>query len=132
MAPHHTAPAGQGAAQMVKFRNLVEVFEQAVARRPGRPMLRGRRGGIWRSETFADWRSSSELWARGLVGLGMAAGDRVAILGETSPDWLRADMAVLMAGGVTVGGVMVGGVMVGGVIVGGVMVVGSEQFLLPA
>ncbi len=87
---------------MVQVRNLVDVFEQAVARRPGRPMLRGRRGGIWRSETFADWRSCSELWARGLVGLGLKPGDRVAILAETSPDWLRADMAVLMAGGVTV------------------------------
>ena len=87
---------------MPEPRSVVEVFEEAATRRPGKAMLRARRGGVWRSETFADWRTCSELWARGLIGVGLKPGDRVAILAGTSPDWLRADMAILMAGGVTV------------------------------
>jgi long-chain acyl-CoA synthetase len=38
----------------------------------------------------------------GLSALGVAAGDRVAILSESRPEWLRTDLAALTAGGVTV------------------------------
>ena len=37
----------------------------------------------------------------GLSSLGMTAGDRVAILAESRPEWLLADLAVLAAGAVT-------------------------------
>ena len=37
----------------------------------------------------------------GLSGLGMARGDRVAILSESRPEWLVADFAILAAGAVT-------------------------------
>jgi long-chain acyl-CoA synthetase len=37
----------------------------------------------------------------GLSSLGLAAGDRVALLAESRPEWLLADLAILAAGGVT-------------------------------
>jgi long-chain acyl-CoA synthetase len=52
--------------------------------------------------------SSGELFARvrdlslGLSALGMSRGDRVAIMSESRPEWILADLAVLTAGAVTV------------------------------
>jgi long-chain acyl-CoA synthetase len=52
--------------------------------------------------------SSKEFFERvrdlslGLAALGMAAGDRVAIVAESRPEWLMTDLAVLAAGAVTV------------------------------
>ena len=55
-----------------------------------------------------DGFSSKELFERvrdfslGLGGLGMSAGDRVAIVSESRPEWIISDLAVLAAGAVTV------------------------------
>jgi long-chain acyl-CoA synthetase len=55
-----------------------------------------------------DALSSKEFFERvrdlslGLGALGMAAGDRVAIMAESRPEWLMADLAILTGGGVTV------------------------------
>ncbi len=55
-----------------------------------------------------DSLSSKEFFERirdlslGLGALGVAAGDRVAIVSESRPEWLMADLAVLSAGAVTV------------------------------
>ncbi|SCY65193.1 AMP-dependent synthetase/ligase [Desulfoluna spongiiphila] len=37
----------------------------------------------------------------GLMALGVAGGDRVGIMGTTSPQWMQADYAILCAGGIT-------------------------------
>ena len=52
--------------------------------------------------------SSKELFERvrdvslGLTGLGMARGDRVALVAESRPEWTITDLAILSGGGVTV------------------------------
>jgi len=52
--------------------------------------------------------SSKEFFERvrelsiGLVALGVAEGDRVAIVSESRPEWVMSDLAILSAGGVTV------------------------------
>jgi len=62
---------------------------------------RCREGGI-------DFLSNKEFFERvrdlslGLGALGIASGDRVAILSESRPDWLMSDLAVLCQGAVTV------------------------------
>lgn len=40
--------------------------------------------------------------ARGLIDLGIGAGDRVAVLSNTRPEWTSADLGILLAGAVTV------------------------------
>jgi long-chain acyl-CoA synthetase len=55
-----------------------------------------------------DGLSSKELFDRirdlslGLASIGVASGDRVAIVSESRPEWLMADFAILTAGAVTV------------------------------
>ena len=52
--------------------------------------------------TYAELRTAASEVARGLVALGIAAGDRVAILSSTRPEWTVADIGVLLAAGVVV------------------------------
>ena len=68
-----------------------------------KPLMIGRcRGGR------IDGLSSKELFERirdvslGLTALGVGAGDRVAIISESRPEWLIADLAILVGGAVTV------------------------------
>ncbi len=58
----------------------------------------GRIDGLSNKEFFEQVRDLS----LGLSALGMRAGDRVAILSESRPEWLATDLAVVTAGAVTV------------------------------
>jgi long-chain acyl-CoA synthetase len=54
--------------------------------------------GMSSKEIFERIRDASLGWGA----LGIGAGDRVAIVSESRPEWLMADLAILAAGGVTV------------------------------
>ena len=83
------------------LRTLADLPFFAAGRYP-RPEFIGRasRQGI-------AWTSGRDIVERvrdlslGLATLGMARGDRVAIISESRPEWLFADLAVLAAGAVT-------------------------------
>jgi long-chain acyl-CoA synthetase len=60
------------------------------------------RDGAWQTVTYAEvGRFASEI-ARGLIDLGLAPGDRVAILCTTRPEWAYASFGITSAGGVVV------------------------------
>ncbi len=52
--------------------------------------------------TFAGLATTARAGASALIGRGMAPGDRVALWGTNTVDWVTADLAVLCAGGVVV------------------------------
>jgi long-chain acyl-CoA synthetase len=86
----------------VDLRTIADLTFHVMGRFP-KPLLVGRcRGGA------VDGFSSKELFEQvrdlslGLTALGMRAGDRVAILAESRPEWLLADLAIVTAGAVTV------------------------------
>ncbi|MEO1365752.1 MAG: long-chain fatty acid--CoA ligase [Acidobacteriota bacterium] len=60
-------------------------------------------GGSWRKMTWSEMHRSACAVARGLAGLGVEAGDCVAILGPTSMEWTVYDFGGQMAGASTVG-----------------------------
>ncbi len=84
------------------LRTLADLPFFTTGRYP-RPELIGRAGA-----SGITWTSGRDLLeivrdlSLGLATLGMARGERVAILSESRPDWLFADLAVLAAGAVTV------------------------------
>ena len=59
--------------------------------------------GAWRPSTWTDYRRAVASVASGLCRLGLAAGERVGILGATRPQWDTAQLGILAAGGVAVG-----------------------------
>ncbi len=64
--------------------------------------IRYPRDGTWHEWSFQELGTAVRELARGLAALGLEPGDRVAILGETRPEWTLADAAVLAAGLVVV------------------------------
>ncbi len=58
--------------------------------------------GAWRPMTFREVGAAVRELAHGLMGLGLARGDKVAILSSTRVEWALADIAAILAGFVTV------------------------------
>ena len=77
---------------------LTELYFGAIDRFPReRVALRAKRGGRWQDFSYADVALAIESISKGLLSLGIKAGDRVAILSENRPEWAFADFACLAA-----------------------------------
>lgn len=84
---------------------LPELFAARVARTPDAIAYRyfdvpARR---WRELTWEGIAARTARWRAGLAALGLARGERVAILLRNEPDWIAVDQAALSLGLVTVG-----------------------------
>ena len=69
---------------------------------PDREFLLQPVGGQLQVTTFKEAEDQARRMASALIGLGLNAGDRVAILGKNSAEWMLADFAIAMAGMVSV------------------------------
>src|SRR5579871_5438753 len=87
---------------MTETATLVSLFLDQARARGAAPALKSKRGDAWQATSWAEWERRSRAVAAGLVEAGVAAGDRVAIFGTTREEWVVTDMAVLLAGAVTV------------------------------
>jgi len=83
-------------------RTAVDVFNQRALAHPGVVALRHKQSGEWRPTRWGEWARASHEIAGGLVELGVAAGDRVAILSATRREWALCDVGVMAAGAVVV------------------------------
>jgi long-chain acyl-CoA synthetase len=83
---------------------------KTLAELPGEVLRRFPRDGFIRrcgANGFQTWSTRQFVdrvrhLAAGLLDLGIGAGDRVAIMSESRPEWVMADLAILSIGGVTV------------------------------
>jgi long-chain acyl-CoA synthetase len=82
---------------------IPELFRQTALRHSRRVALRQKKFGLWRNITWREYHERVRWVAQALLELGMQPGDKVAIIGENSPEWVIIDLGILMAGGVTVG-----------------------------
>ncbi|MEK0085448.1 AMP-dependent synthetase/ligase [Benzoatithermus flavus] len=82
--------------------NLVAMFQRSAARRGEAPFLWAKRDGAYRPWSWAKVKDEAERLARALAQMGVERGDRVLIVSENRPEWCIADLAILMAGAVTV------------------------------
>ena len=82
--------------------NLAQLLPRQADRLGDRPALRFERHGVYHDISWRRYLAKSEAIAAALVGVGVRPGDRVALVGENSVDWLAADVGILMAGAVTV------------------------------
>jgi long-chain acyl-CoA synthetase len=78
------------------FFNRVEKYKDRVA-------LRKKNLGIWNKITWLQYGEMVQYVGVGLVALGLRPKDRVAIIGESRPEWLYADLGNLSVNGVSVG-----------------------------
>ncbi|WP_314247943.1 AMP-dependent synthetase/ligase [Streptomyces kutzneri] len=84
--------------------STLAVFTQWTGERYGpEPALRFRSPeGGWRTRTYAELGAEVRAVGRALLGLGVAAGERVAVLAETRPRWTYTHLGLLAAGAVLV------------------------------
>jgi long-chain acyl-CoA synthetase len=95
-------PEAATAAPSATDVTLGSLLLSAFERHAGRVAFRWSDRGATRELTFGDLDRTVREVAGGLVALGLAPGDRVAVLGGTCPDWTVADCAALCAGAVVV------------------------------
>ena len=95
MAGGVTAEHGTGAA------TLAEMAIEMADRFSG-TALRFKDGDDWAELSYDEVSTAAREIAAGLIDLGIAAGDRVAILGETRQEWTLADLGAILAGAVVV------------------------------
>jgi long-chain acyl-CoA synthetase len=69
---------------------------------PKRVAMREKEYGIWRPITWREYHDRVKAITLGLVELGLAKGDKVAMIGDNRPEGLWTEMAALCGGGVAV------------------------------
>src|SRR6185295_12278761 len=80
----------------------VGIWRDRVARTPGEVAYRHHDGGGWRAMTWAEADRAAREIAAGLAALGVATGDRVALLADTRLEWCLVDAGCVLAGAVPV------------------------------
>jgi len=81
---------------------ILSMFDAQVRAGGHRAALRSKRGGRWTTTTWDEWNRKSRAIAAMLVASGIGKGDRIAILSNTREEWVVADMAIMMAGAISV------------------------------
>jgi long-chain acyl-CoA synthetase len=82
-------------------RTLVHLHRWRVAATPDAQAMACRTGTEWTWMTWRETEARVRDLAGGLLGLGLAPGERAAILSASRPEWVLADLAILWAGGAT-------------------------------
>jgi long-chain acyl-CoA synthetase len=79
------------------------LLRHVATQRTERVALRVKRRGIYRETTWSELLEQVTRIGLGLMALGIARGDRVAIVGDPSPEWLLADFAAQSLGAISFG-----------------------------
>ena len=90
------------ARQLERFENLVSLFLTRAQENGDKPFLWAKRQGEWRPISWSEAARQVASLAQGLRRIGMAPGDRVALVSENRPEWLIADLGIMAAGCITV------------------------------
>jgi long-chain acyl-CoA synthetase len=81
---------------------LIALFEESVRRFPGNTLLLEKRDAAYAGTTYSQVYDVVQMFAAGLLSLGINAGDRIALLAEGRNDWVIAELGILCAGGINV------------------------------
>ena len=81
---------------------LPALFEASVERFADNVLVKEKRDGAWQDTTYRELRALIHRCAAGLLDLGLARGDRVALISEGRLEWPLAELGILYAGGINV------------------------------
>ena len=82
---------------------IPQLFLATAARLGPRVALRKKELGLWQDISWDEYAKTVRRVTLGLISMGFRKGDRAAIIGENSPEWVFADLGIMCAGGVTTG-----------------------------
>jgi long-chain acyl-CoA synthetase len=95
-------PARENETSTPDARSANSIWQGRVHEFADRAAFRFRRDGVWQSLTWRQADQAAREIAAGLLALGLESGDRVALLCQTRLEWLLCDVAIAMAGLVSV------------------------------
>ena len=81
---------------------LPALFEASVERFADNVLVREKHDGTWQDTTYRELRTLVHRCAAGLRDLGLAKGDRVALISEGRREWPVSELGILYAGGINV------------------------------
>jgi long-chain acyl-CoA synthetase len=81
---------------------IADLIPRAAAAHGDSTAIRYKRDGAWHDVSYTQLADTVTEIGLGLIDLGVEAGDRLCILGNTRPEWSYADMAATSAGAVVV------------------------------
>ncbi|HEY5184797.1 MAG TPA: AMP-dependent synthetase/ligase [Actinomycetes bacterium] len=90
------------AAAIAPTANMTDHLVDALADDPDRVQFRRRADGGWRPVTLREFMDQARGAAKGLIASGVQPGDRVGLMSRTRYEWTVFDIAILLAGAVTV------------------------------
>ncbi|MCW3039220.1 MAG: AMP-dependent synthetase and ligase [Solirubrobacterales bacterium] len=79
-------------------RTIADLLPLAAEKYADSVAVRHKSGGAWHDVTFAEVGTIVSEIGRGLIDLGLAPGDRVALLSHTRPEWTYCDFGAVTAG----------------------------------
>ena len=80
----------------------LEQFFRWEKENPDRIFLRQPINGVWKTWTWAQAGNEAKRIAQGFYSLGLKEGDHIAILSKNCAEWIIADIAIMMAGCVSI------------------------------
>jgi long-chain acyl-CoA synthetase len=90
-------------AEVPASANLADIVGRRAAEQPRAVMLRRKDdAGVWQDVTAEQFKDEVRTLARGLIGAGVAVGDRVALMSHTRYEWTLLDYALWSIGAVVV------------------------------
>ena len=81
---------------------ILEYFEKWEATIPETVFMRQPIGRTWKEYSWKEVGEEARLVASSLIGLGLERGSSIAILSQNCPEWIICDLAILMAGFISV------------------------------
>src|SRR5499427_2562311 len=85
-----------------RWRSLPAMFLEQADRRGEKPFLWAKRDGCYRPVSWVEAARDVRHVALALRSLGIGRGERVALVSENRPEWIIADLAIMVAGAITV------------------------------
>lgn len=86
-----------------KATTLPALFLERCRATPNKVAFRAKGLGIYREVTWKEYLEHVENFCLGLVELGLERGERVAVMGDSCPEWMYADLGAQSAGAISYG-----------------------------
>jgi long-chain acyl-CoA synthetase len=81
--------------------SLVALLERQLREHGALPAVKHKREGRWQEVSWGELARRARDVSDGLASIGVGPGDRIAVIGDTSVEWMIADLGILGAGAVT-------------------------------
>jgi long-chain acyl-CoA synthetase len=86
----------------MEFQSLNKLFLDRAEENSNNPFLWSKIGKEWKSLTWIETLKKVKEFSSGLKSHGIKPGDRIVIVSENRPEWIIADLAITLLGGITV------------------------------